>query len=231
MMLTTSNNNHQPHRRFVQTTPHHERFNEDHLLVRFSVSYTCVHFVLVDLAQIKSSGKLVAVASAIIHIEDMYESPDDLETEDFMTNECAVCSTESGAHSFVTMTGCARLISIDEGTGKVHTLDSERYKLFSGTHVISQLSVSQFCVFKRGSVYDVWDINDPIKPVRECKLLPGFTTTESFAEGGFMFQISESGKDIHASDQNHTPLLLPAFLIVEIEACKVISVALFVKLP
>ncbi|KAH3714210.1 hypothetical protein Pelo_19282 [Pelomyxa schiedti] len=146
-------------------------FNADNLLVRLSVSSksVCVHFILIDLAQTKSSGKLVAAASAIVHIEDSDENPDALERDDFMTNECVVCSTESGAHSFVTMTEHARLISIDEGTGKVHKLDSKRYKLFSGTHVISQLSVSQFCVFKWGSVYDVWDINDPTKPVRECK--------------------------------------------------------------
>ncbi|KAH3722921.1 hypothetical protein Pelo_18374 [Pelomyxa schiedti] len=180
-------------------------FNEDHLLVRFSDSFgspTRVQFILIDLAQTKSSGKLVAVASAVASSTSMKgTSLDDLECDDYLTNECVACSTKSGAVKFVTMSEVGDLISIDDATWKVNPIGHKRYKMLRFPAVISQLSMSQFCVFEGSYGYDVWDINDTAKPVRKCKLLPGFTSLQSFAEGGFMFQMSESHKEIHVSEE------------------------------
>ncbi|KAH3759588.1 hypothetical protein Pelo_8605 [Pelomyxa schiedti] len=99
------------------------------------------------------------------------------------------------------MTDCGRLLAIEEGTAQVHQLSSKRYKLFASPTVISQMSPSQFCVFKRGSTYDVWDMNNPIEPLRK-KCQPGFTTYEAFGEGGYLFQVSESHKEIHVSEES-----------------------------
>ncbi|KAH3745438.1 hypothetical protein Pelo_13187 [Pelomyxa schiedti] len=186
-----------------QQRRHNPQF--DHLLVRFSDSFgspTRVQFILIDLAQTKSSGKLVAVASAVASPTSMKgTSLDYLECDDFLTNDCVACSTKSGAIKFVTMSEVGDLISIDDATGKVNPIGHKRYKMLRFPEVVSQLRMSQFCVFEGSYGYNVWDINDPAKPVRECKLQPGFTTTESFADGGFMFQMSESHKEIHVSEE------------------------------
>ncbi|KAH3766685.1 hypothetical protein Pelo_1446 [Pelomyxa schiedti] len=91
-------------------------------------------------------------------------------------------------------------IRMDEGTGKLQPMFQP---VTTDLYSWSQLNQSQFCVFEvKKDAYEVWDVNETNNPVRTNKCPTGCTTQLDFVEGGLLFQLSESHKEIHVTEES-----------------------------
>ncbi|KAH3722629.1 hypothetical protein Pelo_18665 [Pelomyxa schiedti] len=74
----------------------------------------------------------------------------------------------------------------------------------TGPHLwVSKLNESQFCVFVEGKgTYTVWDANDTSKPVRTQRCASEQKGGQCFVEGGLLFQVSESRKEIIVTEES-----------------------------
>ncbi|KAH3744157.1 hypothetical protein Pelo_14445 [Pelomyxa schiedti] len=160
---------------------------EDRMLFSFTVSGLNFHvrslkLMLIDLAQTNSSKELVVLSVTEPQLELF----------------------PCGAHVFVDCVALSgnypAFITIEEGTA--HTKQAQVMpRVFPRR--ISPLSQTQFCLFgSHKDTYEVWDATDTTRPARTMKCLPGCTTNRAFVEGGLLFQMSESTKEMHVTEES-----------------------------
>ncbi|KAH3759392.1 hypothetical protein Pelo_8800 [Pelomyxa schiedti] len=162
---------------FVENCKDHVLLCCSHFMDR-DVLHESGQLVLVDLAQTRLRKKLAVLSVTVC--------------PDF---------AESGANAFMpvepSFVDCPL---IEEGTSCVHNI-VPRISILGQAHgAVSQLNSSQFCVFGWSS-YEVWDVNDLSNTVRTCECLCGCTMEQAFIEGGLLFQMSYSMKEIHVTDE------------------------------
>ncbi|KAH3723126.1 hypothetical protein Pelo_18169 [Pelomyxa schiedti] len=174
---------------------------EDRMLFSFTVSglnnfqVRSLKLMLIDLAQTNSLKELVvlSVTEPQLELFSVFEFPD----YSVLTKQC-------GAHVFVgcVATSCNHpaFIAIEEGTAHMNPAQ-DMPRIFPRS--ISPLSHTQFCLFgSHKDTYDVWDVTDTTRPARTMKCLPGCTTKQAFVEGGLLFQMSESRKEMHVTEES-----------------------------
>ncbi|KAH3766534.1 hypothetical protein Pelo_1605 [Pelomyxa schiedti] len=173
--------------------------DENHLLLRCSdLGETYFELVLVDLEQSCASNKLVVLSSTTPRLDDLPLAGNSfrfLLTANYLT----LCNV-SGSRCFIMAPGVDHaIVSIEEGTGKtLFRKPTEPLK-----YHVSQLNKSQFCIFWHCSPsYEVWDVNDATKPVRTQSLLSGCRAQNAVVEGGLLFQMSESMKEMHVTEES-----------------------------
>ncbi|KAH3731639.1 hypothetical protein Pelo_17531 [Pelomyxa schiedti] len=148
------------------------------LLCHDAHNFASCEIVLVDLVQTRSSGKLCVLTSAVIRVDDL---PPQF-SQFILSCSYFAFRTESGAFYFVVGHGddCTYssngYITVEGVTGKLQPT-------FSGEHKTRFLRVvpldqSRFCTFDPcGDAYEVWDVNDTSKPVRNQKCMSGWMST------------------------------------------------------
>ncbi|KAH3743915.1 hypothetical protein Pelo_14676 [Pelomyxa schiedti] len=168
---------------------------QDHLLLCFLGASGNFNYVLVDIEKTFST-KSLAVLSETTHKFDLLIYP---------FQSWCVMTKQGGAHSFAMVerntNKSASLVIVDEGTGRMQqTPDIPGSRL---PRFVSPLDPSLLCVFGlHKDRYDVWDINDTSKPIREMSCLQGCTTNNAFVEGGLLFQMSESRRELHVTEES-----------------------------
>ncbi|KAH3761328.1 hypothetical protein Pelo_6835 [Pelomyxa schiedti] len=139
--------------------------------------------ILVDLAQTCASGKLAVLSStsdAYYFVVGNGGNGDDSD-DDFTPSSC--------------------YITIEGATGKSHPTfqgDSRYLRVLP-------LNQSQFCTFDPCSdQYEVWDVSDTTKPFSTQKMPMGGSTLDdhAFFEGGLLFQMSASSKEMHVTEES-----------------------------
>ncbi|KAH3763017.1 hypothetical protein Pelo_5131 [Pelomyxa schiedti] len=170
--------------------------NEDHMMLTFESPHRSLFFeiAVVDLVQTCSSKALAVLTSTVPRLADLHLS----DYWKFIAQCYCMTTQGSGAHTFV-IPGVERdgLIMMDELSGRlqelIHTPEGANWQ-------VSQLNQSQLCVFAPGmDTYTVWDVNDTSKPVRTAKCK---ASSESFVEGGLLFQVSGSRHEIHMTEES-----------------------------
>ncbi|KAH3759390.1 hypothetical protein Pelo_8798 [Pelomyxa schiedti] len=179
-------------RRWTFCFPKFGSANEDHVLLIFNAGESFLELILVDLAQTCSAKTLYVLSSTVPRL-------DDLDLPDYgllVTTSYFAVTQQSGVHSFVGKRGdLDRIITVEEGTGRLQSLT--RPHLW-----VSKLNESQFCGFVEGKgTYTVWDANDTSKPVRSQRCASGRKGGQCFVEGGLLFQVSESRKEIIVTEE------------------------------
>ncbi|KAH3744158.1 hypothetical protein Pelo_14446 [Pelomyxa schiedti] len=147
------------------------------------------HLVLVDIAQTYSLKKLVVLSSTAPQWRDL--------------NPYHCAPLIAMAHQ--PLFNQASVIIIEEGTGRLQLTQKSLQAEFPSVSPVSQ---SEYCVFGfHKHKYEVWDVNNPRKPVRIGNYLPSCTMSgrdaqkAAFVEGGFLFQMSESMKEMHVTEE------------------------------
>ncbi|KAH3767141.1 hypothetical protein Pelo_987 [Pelomyxa schiedti] len=184
--------------------------NEDHLLLRCHGFSNFFKFVLVDLLQTYTSNKLVVLSSSVPRLEATH--PIVLGRGLLICNPVYSFRKENGSHSFVLghyipsafSRGVPDFMTFEEGTGGKPQPTFPSAKPFHLFHEgwLQQLDKSQFCAFSADvDAYEVWNLNDTTRPVRKQKFLSG-CAKDAFIEGGLLFQVSESLKEIHVTEES-----------------------------
>ncbi|KAH3761330.1 hypothetical protein Pelo_6837 [Pelomyxa schiedti] len=160
--------------------------NEDCVLIHcYRVhDITFCGIVLVDLMQTCASGKLAVLSSTVIRSGAYY---------------FVVGNGGNGQDSDddVFFTPSSGYITIEGATGKSHPT-------FQYLRVLP-LNQSQFCTFDTCSDwYEVWDVSDTTKPFKTQKIPMGGSTLDdhAFFEGGLLFQLSASRKEMHVTEES-----------------------------
>ncbi|KAH3756509.1 hypothetical protein Pelo_11700 [Pelomyxa schiedti] len=168
-------------------------------------SVTC-QFVIVDLAQTIDTNTLAVLSSTAPHIGGVtYATPSFFDPL-LQLGYYLVLTKESGTHSFVCALPCYRrlkgrnpvVVIIEEGTGNVQMVTTTT-PYFKRLQVETQLSKSQFCVITHG-FSEVWDVND--NPMEPLKAGSTHLESETFFEGGLIFEIKHTRTEIHVKDEH-----------------------------
>ncbi|KAH3722562.1 hypothetical protein Pelo_18732 [Pelomyxa schiedti] len=181
--------------------------DEDHLLLHCTADF--FELVLVDLLQTCALNKLVVLSSSVLRLETAPPRGSGGGFGILIGNPAYSFRKESGTHSFVTghcilsafSPGVSEFVTFEEGTGGK---PQPTFKSCTPPHEgsLQQLDNSQFCVFSADvDAYEVWNLNDTTRPVRKQKFLSG-CAKEAFVEGGLLFQVSESLKEIHVTEES-----------------------------
>ncbi|KAH3731303.1 hypothetical protein Pelo_17867 [Pelomyxa schiedti] len=166
-----------------------------------------LQFVLIDLVQTISTGKLIVLSSTIPQLH-----MDHCDCLGRITNVST--GNRLIVKDWAPYSDYSMIFSIEEGTGKEQPL-LKHFLPMEGS--CSQLDDSRLCIFglHQDASYDVLNVTtnmntaheDDEKPTplphREAKksLLPGCTFARAFVEGGLLFQMSESLDEMHVSDE------------------------------
>ncbi|KAH3763067.1 hypothetical protein Pelo_5078 [Pelomyxa schiedti] len=154
--------------------------------------YTAGQLVLVDLEQTRQLKKLAVLS--------VTTCPDWDGTGIFLGSHL-VLNTQTGVNVFLPMASSIENCPlIEEGTSKVHNIIPRITMRFQSGGAVSQLNGSHFCVFG-WDFYEVWAVNDLSDPVRTHECPRGCTTEQAFVEGGLVFQMSKSKKEMHVTDE------------------------------
>ncbi|KAH3761325.1 hypothetical protein Pelo_6832 [Pelomyxa schiedti] len=176
-------------------------FNENYLLLHdhdHSYKPTCSEIALVDLEKTCASGKLEVLSSAVIRKDNLPA---------FSTR---FCLEDASYFAFRRRSDAAQSFLIEQtdtpGPNSFLTTagrNGESQIVVAGNFHVSQLTQSQFCVFSADTdEYYVYDLNEGTNPARRHTLQSGCMTDQAFVEGGLLFQMSESRKEVHVTEES-----------------------------
>ncbi|KAH3731647.1 hypothetical protein Pelo_17520 [Pelomyxa schiedti] len=175
------------------------RHTEDHVLL------SCCDFrsrfcelILVDLFQSRERNQLVVLSSTRPDV-DHFNGTDLMPWNFFSPLDThLIIPKQDGSNIFLP---CPDLDTfpvtrIAEGTGTMSLIQEE-----ACNGELSQLNQSQFCV-RHGAHYDVWDVNEPTKPLRSEELNSADTTRPAFVDGGLLFQTSSNSQHLRVTEES-----------------------------